>query len=338
MTENLQNNRLTRQFAMLAVLILLSLLAGFSQIKTEGLSWQETHYLPRLEAVVAGEAASPWQYRPLTNHLVLWACRGAEIIGLPRATGVTFVAIRVAQNFALFLLAFLLYRRLGIGAYAAILGLMALTWGMTQANYGTDLAFDAYTDILCYLLAALLLLARRFGWLVPLTALAALNRETSGLIPVMVVASGTTLRPRLGIDRAFAGPAGMALAIYVLIVGGLRLWYGSQPWVGWEAGASVPFGFLKYNLTHHIAWGHTAGVLGIVPLLALACYRVWHPDLRAWFWAVVPAWALLHLFLAPLDESRVVLLPQVLVFIPGMLCGIQYLRTAENAGPRGLLV
>ena len=95
---------------------------------------------------------------------------------------------------------------------------------------------------------------------------------------------------------------------------------------------------LRYNLGSDAAWGHVAGTLGIVPVLALISYRVWHPMLRPLFWSVVPLWFVIHLFCAPLDQSRVLLLPQVLVFIPGMLCGLAYWQgEPEDAEKRGLL-
>src|SRR5690606_18632632 len=131
---------LARRGAVLVALLLLSLLTGFSQIKTEGLAWQEANYLPRLEAVVSGSAPAPWQYRTFSDRLVLAACHQGRHVGAPRPVGSTFVALRPAQNLRLFSVAYLFYRRLGIGTYAAVLGLMALAWGMTQANYGSDLA------------------------------------------------------------------------------------------------------------------------------------------------------------------------------------------------------
>lgn len=335
--EMLQRSATARRGALIAALLLLSLITGFSQIKTEGLAWQETHYLPRLEAVVSGSAPAPGQYRILTDGLVVAACRGAGALGVPRSIGTTFVALRLLQNIALFLLAYLYFRRLGIGAYAAVLGLSALAWGMTQANYGSDLGFNAYTDILFYLCAALVLLEKRYRWLYPIAIAAALNRETSGLLPVMALACAISPRPRLALDRAIARPALVSLCLYGLVFVLLRAAFGWREWAGLEAGASPGPDFLLYNLRNDAAWGHAFGVLGIMPVLALLSYRSWRPILRPFFWSVVPAWFLLHLLLAPLDESRVLLLPQILVFIPGMLCGLQDVCARDATSPRGLL-
>ena len=335
---SLHNSAPTGRVAVLFALVLLSLITGFSQIKTEGLAWQEANYLPRLEAAANHTAPAPWQYRVLTDRLVLAVCHLAVDLGLPRPIGLTFVTLRLLQNLALFGLAFVFYRRLGIGAFLAILGLSAVAWGMTQANYGSTLAFAAYTDLLLYLAAALALLEGRYRWIVPITLVAALNRETSGLIPVMALAYAYARKREGHAGRDVARPAALALGLYFLIFAGLRLGYGVRPWVGDETGADPTFGFLLHNLTNDTAWGHAAGVLGIIPILALLTYRMWHPLLRPVFWSVAPAWILIHLLLVPLGESRALLLPQLLIFIPGLLCGIQHLREHPTHDPDGLLV
>ena len=319
--------------AVVVALVLLSLIVGFSQIKTEGLGWQEAHYWPRLEAVVAGEAPAPWQYRVLTDNLVVVVCRAAETIGIPRPVGLSFVALRLLQNMALFVLAFFYYRKLGLHAYAVVIGLSALAWGMTQSNYGSDLAFNAYTDILFYLGAALVLLHRRYEWLIPITVLAALNRETSGLLPVMALVCAVPLFHAARPDHDLRRNAVIALGLYIAIQMVLWLNFGAREWVLHPSGATPGLSMLRYNLGNDAAWGHVVGTLGIVPVLALLSYRVWHPLLRPLFWAVVPVWLLIHLFCAPLDQSRVLLLPQVLVFIPGMLCGLAYWQETQEDLP-----
>ena len=316
--------------AIFSALLLLSLIVGFSQIKTEGLGWQEANYLPRLEAVVAGEAPAPWQYRVLTDNLVLVVCRAAEAMGIPRPVGLSFVALRLLQNMALFVLAFFYYRKLGLHAYAVVIGLSALAWGMTQSNYGSDLAFNAYTDILFYLGAALVLLQRRYEWLIPITVLAALNRETSGLLPVMALACAAPLFHTARPNHDLLRNAVTALGLYAAIQLVLWLYFGIREWAVHPAGTTPGLSMLRYNLGNDAAWGHVAGTLGIVPVLALLSYRVWHPLLRPLFWAVVPLWLLIHLFCAPLDESRVLLLPQILVFIPGMLCGLAHWEKVQG--------
>lgn len=318
-------------------LILLSLITGFSQIKTEGLAWQETNYWPRLEAVAKGTAPAPDQYRVLTDRLVVVCVKAVEACGVPRPVGLTFVALRLVQNLLLFVLAFVFYRKLGIHAYPSLLGLSALAWGMTQANYGADLGFNASTDVLLYLGAALALVNRRPAWLIPITVIAALNRESSILIPYMALAFAVRWKPRLTLDKTIAGAAFAALAVWCLFFIALHVTLGARPWALHESGAAPGFGLLRYNLTNADAWEHGFGMVGILPVLGMLSWRFWSPALKAIFWSVVPLWCVGTLFCAPVDQSRVLLLPQVLVFIPGVLCGLAGWREAQENKTPGLL-
>jgi hypothetical protein len=330
-------NSILKTAPIILALILLSFITGFSQIKTEGLAWQEANYWPRLEAVAKGTAPAPDQYRVLTDRLVVVVVKSAEALGLPRPVGLTFVALRLAQNLLLFGLAFIFYRKLGIHPYSAVLGLSALAWGMTQANYGADLGFNASTDVLLYLGAAVALVSERYAWLVPITAVAVLNRESSILIPYMALAFAVRREPRLTLDKAIASPALAALALWCVLFVALHVSLGARPWALHESGAAPGFSLLHYNMKNPAAWEHGFGMVGILPVLALLSWRCWPPALKGIFWGVVPLWCAAAFFFAPLDQSRVLLLPQVLVFIPGVLCGLLYRREGQGKRAPGLL-
>ena len=83
------------------------------------------------------------------------------------------------QNAALFLLAAFFYRRLGLSERAAACGMAVLAWAIVHSFFNSDLSFNTFSDILFYLIAGLLILARRDMWILPLSVLAILNRETS---------------------------------------------------------------------------------------------------------------------------------------------------------------
>lgn len=312
----------------LLCVLLLSLLAAFNQVKTLGLSWQEEHYLVRLEAVFAGEAPSPWQYRVLTDGAVLLACRAFEACGAPRPVGVAMVVFRVAQNVLLFLAALWYFRRLGIPVYTGLLGLMALAWSMTLSNYASDLAANTYSDILFYLLAAAAIVSRQPGWALPVTALAAFNRETSVLIPVMLAAAAVAT-PETAARRRMLRYAAMAMGIYLAVFLALRLGFGPRPWGAHPSGAAPGWELLLHNLGHDRTWGHLAGTWGLIPVIAAVSWRGWRHPLGAFFWAIVPAWVALHFLFAPIAESRVLLMPLVVVFLPAALRGLHYWRAKE---------
>lgn len=314
--------------AIASALVLLSLIAAFSQIKMEGLAWQEANYVPRLNAVLSGTAPAPDQYRLLGEGLAGMVISVVRALDLPRPEGLALVALRIAQNLAIFFLAFLFYRQLGIATYAALLGLSALAWGMTQANHGADLAFSAYNDLLLYLAAAMALLANRTAWIPLLAVLAALNRETGLLVPIVALAAAR--------DPKALRHGAVALAAFVATYVLLRIAL-PRPGIFIEHGATPGLALLRANLTTPDAWGHAFGAVGILPVLAWLSRRGWHPILGPLFWAIVPLWLTVHLVAAPLDPSRVLLLPQVLVFIPGLLCGLAWWRESSPERDERLL-
>jgi len=333
-----QRRQSTTKAIVLGCAALLSFITVFNQVKTLGLSWQEEHYTARLEAVVNGMADSPWQYRVLSDALTLGVCRFFAWIGAPRSVGLAMVFVRLAQNTAIFILAVAYYRRLGIPVYTALLGIMALAWGMTHSNFNSDLAVNTYTDVLLYLCAGIAITGRRPAWILPITVLGALNRETSGLIPIMLLAAsvehagGLPARntpdvlaiPGTGlfIQRGILAVGLLSLAAYTAVFLGLRIYFGVRHWIPYSAGVHQGWELLAFNLRYDRTWGHLAGTLGIMPILALAARPWWRRPLGAFAWAIVPAWLVIHLCLSALAESRVLLVPQVLVFIPAALCGL----------------
>lgn len=327
----MRNLHASTALAILTVVTLLSLITVFNQVKTMGLSWQEEHYLARLEAVAAGAAGSPWQYRVLSDIPLLWMCRAAEAMGVPRGPGVTLVVARLLQNIAIYLVALAYWRRLGIGMYLGLLGLSGLAWAMTQANYNSDLSVNTYTNILLYAFGAWALVANRPMWIVPLTILGALNRETIGLLPVMALAAGTFCTPRMRIAPAYLRAGGIALGLYALVFIGLRLWFGSRGWVLHPDGAVQGPSLFVYNLAFDRTWLHLAGTWGLFPILALAGYRDWPASLRAFFWALIPAWIAVHFVLSAVAETRMMLVPLVVVFLPAALCWVQTSRVERRA-------
>jgi hypothetical protein len=277
--------------------------------------------MQRHTAVLQGTAVNPWQYRILADYLVEGAIWLFQNLDIPRPIASAFIAFRFVQNLLIFLLAYLYYRKLELSPAHALLGLSLLAWGMTYAYYDSDLQFNTYFDIIFYLLAGLLILANKPLWIIPLMFLAACNRETSGLIPFMLLAlvlpAGAENRDE-GARRKTLIVAGIGLAIFALIFFILRVIFPDRP-------VSMPYGhamgpdLLQYNLFRGITWAQLFATLSIVPALALLAYKKWQPALRIFFWVVVPLWFLIHPFTSVMAETRVFLVPQALVFIPGAL-------------------
>ncbi len=274
--------------------------------------------IQRHTAVLEGTAPNPWQYRVLADTLVESAIQLFKNLDIPRPVASAFVSFRFLQNILIFWLAYLYYRKLNLSAAYALVGLSLLAWGMTYAYYDSDLQFNTYFDIVFYLLAGLLVLFDKPVWLIPLMLLAALNRETSGLIPFMALVLVIPWKAENKKRKTTVIIAAVSLAIFATIFIGLRLMYPHQE-MSMPYGHRMGFDLLRYNLFRAITWSQLFATLSIVPALALLAYKKWPWALRIFFWVVIPVWFLIHPFTSVMAETRVFLVPQALIFIPGVL-------------------
>lgn len=325
----LLHNKTYAVTAVTLCILLLSLLTVFNQVKALGLSWQEEHYMQRMEDVLAGKAGAPWQYRILSESIGLTIVRTFQLLGVPRPEGTAFVLIRVAQNCLIFFLALVFYRRLGIPYYPGLLGVLALAWGMTHANYNSDLSFNTYTDIILFLLAGLAIVTGRYRWILIITALGAFNRETIIFVPLALMMTALFRRHPESVLFTTMRITMVCIGIYMVVFFGLRAFWGPREWVQYSPEIHRGWEQFWFNMTYDRTWGHLAGVLGIMPLIALMAWRFWPPLLKAFLVAIVPGWFLLHFFFGTVAEARLVLVPQVMVFIPGALFALTPVPSTE---------
>lgn len=273
--------------------------------------------IQRHNDVLQGNAPNPWQFRVLADYLVEGVITLFKNLDIAHPVGSAFIAFRFVQNLLIFWLAYLYYRKLNLSPALALIGLAALAWGMTYAFYDSDLQFNTYFDMIFYLLAGLIMLAKRPIWIIPLMALAALNRETSGLIPFMALA----LVLPWNHDQEKRGvliPAAIGLVIFAVIFFALRIAYPNQE-ISVPHSQHMGLELLRYNLFRAITWTQLFATLSIFPALALLAYKKWPAPLQIFFWVVVPLWLLIHPFTSVMAETRVFLVPQILIFIPGAL-------------------
>jgi hypothetical protein len=283
----------------------------------------------RHDAIIDGIQGDPWRYRLLSEWGAEGALQVAKAIGFSQPAVVGFLGFRVLQNLAIFALAWLFFRRLGLGWYESLFGLGLLAWGFTQALYHQAMSFNTYGDIAFYLAAALLILHRRWWWIVPLTVLAAVNRETSGLIPVMLMAMAWPLGWRTDEGRRALRIGAVALVAFAATYGTVRLAVGPGFLIK-ANGQDLGLDLLDYNLTRGQTWDFVFQTLNILPVLAVLAWRRWPPELKALGVAIAPAWFLIHVFTSVLAESRLLLVPLALVFIPGALFGLGVGSRAER--------
>ncbi|HTO08571.1 MAG TPA: hypothetical protein VMR86_16100 [Myxococcota bacterium] len=299
-----------------------SLLCGLFTTYEHVIACSMAYFAPGAEqqrlylAMLDGSAGSPLQYRVLPAGLEWLFVRASGAAGLPNHFAVAVIALRALGDTTAFVLAWAYFRKLGLSLPNAFIGISLLAWGMSYSHHNTDLRFDSYLDLVFYLGAALCLLHGRAPWVLPLMLLAALNRETSGLIPFLVLAHAGAGGPIP--RRAFALAAG-ALAIWLAVFAGLRWAFPPQRLIVPEGVTGLGWPMLAYNAGRLLTPIQLFAVLGFVPLLALAGWRHWPPVLRAFAWALVPAWLVIHAFAAVVAEARLFLVPQALVFVPGAL-------------------
>jgi hypothetical protein len=283
----------------------------------------------RHDAILDRTQGDPWRYRLLSEWGAEAALQAADAVGFSKPAVVGFLGFRVLQNLAIFALMWLFLRRLGFGWHESVLGLGLLAWGFTQALFHQAMSFNTYGDVALYLAAALLILTRRWWWVVPLTVLAAVNRETSGLIPVMLMAMAWPLGWRSQDGRRALRIGAVALVAFGATYGIVRLAVGPAFFI--EANGQSPgLELLDYNLTRGITWDHVFQTLNILPLVAVIAWPRWPDELRAFGLAVAPAWIAIHLFTSVLAESRLLLVPLALVFIPGALAALREPRPAPT--------
>jgi hypothetical protein len=322
---------LTKKFLphLLVAAILLSIASVYAQVQHLGPRFIRVHQTRMHTDMLNGTAGNPWQYRILADLMVEPVIRLLEGLDISRAETIAFIALRGAQTLLIFIAAGLYYRKLGLGLHANLIGLSILCWGMSYSLYNSDLSFNVYFDIFFYLLAAMLIMDGRSAWIIPLCILAAFNRETGVLIPVALAAHAYLRKSGQARLKPAITHAALGLILFIGILVGLRMYYGQQAFLTAD-GAYPGLGTLYLNLSRWITWEQLSITLGIIPILALLAWRAWPPSLRIFFWVVAPAWIGVHFLAALAAETRLLLVPQALVFIPGALFGITAGRASEE--------
>lgn len=324
-----------------SALVLMSATVLYQQ-ETDGYSVPARFEVLRHLEWMRGESElyNPWQYRVLPDLAIEAAVRAfslvpawrarAEVVHRPKAPPQR----RIAANGWALAPYFALRGLLGVAIFASFLawlvrvgvedaklrwlGVVLLAYAMGQAHFDSGMAVSTYFDLWFYLLAALWITAGRVAWIPPLSLLAAFNRETGGLIPLMLATHAFEWPgPRLR-DRRAAGLALASLLLFGVGFVAVRLLFGWRP-------PSPVYGnhgvvdFLRFNLTNRYTFPELLGSFGLIPVLSLLCWRCWTPELRRWFWLIVPAWLVLHLGFGLIRETRLLLVPYALLLLPGLL-------------------
>ena len=312
----------------LAVLtaLCLAVMTVFAQEQVLGLSFIEHTQLMRHDAVLSGTAPDPWAYRPLSEWIVAMVLRLSAVLHVARPAVVGYLALRVLQNVAIFLLAISYYRRLGMAPQFQAIGVVLLAWSMSHALYNSDLSVNTYFDVIAYLIAAHCVVAGRLWALVPLVMVAAFNRDTAAMIPVLAVApllARAAGAPRRTLEllrsagaREPLTVAAVGLVAFTVVYLGIRTATGPAPWPWGKTGATD---MLRANLRDPNAYLYVPLTFSVLPLLAIWRWRQLPLLLRGFLLLLGPVWATTLFVLVYVAETRLFLVPMAVAFIPAAL-------------------
>jgi hypothetical protein len=303
------------------VAVVLAAATTYAQVNFVGVHFLRVQQQKVHLQMLGGTAGNPWQYRILADLMVEPIIRLARQLNIPQPQSFSFIVFRFLQCVLIFAAGAVYYRKLGLSLYASLIGLSVLAWSMSYSLYNSDLSFNVFFDVAFYLLAAILIIDRRYLWLIVLMIPAALNRETSLLIPFMLFFSVRYARPPIDDRRGWIPAIAAGLAVYTVSFIGLRVLYGPQQYLTAD-GYYPGVGLLVLNLSRWETWAQIFITLGIVPFLGIFAYRAWPRTLRVFFWVIVPVWFAVHFLAALVAETRLLLVPQALVFIPAASFGL----------------
>ncbi|HMJ71564.1 MAG TPA: hypothetical protein VK508_21865 [Cyclobacteriaceae bacterium] len=277
------------------------------------------------------EFFNPWQYRVFSTYFSEAFANTVQYVIPSMGKGTAFLGLRFIQNIAIFLLAGVYFRRLGIeNPWLRLTGNLIMGFCMAHSTFASDLSINTYFDITFYLIAALLILKGKYFWTIPLMLVAALNRETSALIPAMLIIPAINWKERL-IDRKRFWSGVAAGGIFVVVFFSVRAYYGYREAMGINDMTNV-MEFLIYNLKFKRMYIHLIGTLGFLPIVVMLFLNKLSPTLRMYFWIVVPAWFVIHLCYSAAVESRLFLVPQALIFVPAFLQIVDRWYSERNPG------
>jgi hypothetical protein len=308
------------------IVLWLAAMCVFAQEQALGLSFIEQTQVLRHDAVLAGTAPDPWAYRLLSEWVVAGVLRIAHAVQFARPAVVGYLTLRLLQNVAIFLLAIAYYRRLGLGPQLQAVGVVLLAWSMSQALYNSDLSVNTYFDLIAYLIAAVSVASGRTWALVPIVVVAALNRDTSAMIPLLAVAplvARAVDAPRQTVD--LMRPPGARRTIVIAAIGvvafgavylGIRAVVGPASWPWGNTGAAT---MLRANLHDRNAYLHVPLTFSVLPLLAVWRWRQLPELLRGLLVLFGPVWVTTLFLIVYVAETRIFLVPIALAFIPAVL-------------------
>jgi hypothetical protein len=126
-------------------------------------------------------------------------------------------------------------------------------------------------------------------------------------------------RIRLPAPRIWAMVAFQYILFFTVFLA-IRHYYGFRPQQMWKVPSGLPM--LRLNLLSLIgmkSYFEMIGTFGVIPLIILYTFRRYPLLLKVWFLGIVPVWFLAHLLTVVTYQTRLFLVPLILIFLPMMM-------------------
>jgi hypothetical protein len=275
--------------------------------------WKD-NYLRHME-IISNHALVPYRYRILMEYLfegyaylryhtaisnvailetLNWAgntiyLRPFEIIGQE---------IRIIQNVFIFILAYIYYYSKKHNLYTSLLGLFLLSISMANVFANSDLSFNTYAELIFFLIAGIAINYKKLFWIIPITFVAALNREGAIFIPWMVILSEikfnkSPIEIGKSIPRRKICVFILSMLAFAVVFFSLRIILGSASYARSGFGAIYPgFKLLMLNITTNYVWAAIIQTFFILPL-SLLLYKNWEEADKIQFFLFVLPWSLI---------------------------------------------
>jgi len=311
----------------------------FSPMLVESVKWVYDHTVDKIFSIdkkLQVKLDSSYNPTPETVEFV-------EMLQQPEGPKylVVFVLLRFLIDFLALCLAFKLWNYFVRNRWLSLTGIVLLSLAMGNGVLASDLTFNTYLDICFYLTAGLLIVKRKPGyWFLPLVLIAALNRETSMLIPFLYFISNIKFPEDYSLRKpfGFGWPpkqvwllTAVMYVIFFAVFIGVRMYYGYQSPQVWKAHPGWPM--IKLNLLSGNAIKslfELLGVVSIIPLMILYNFKKFPLLQRVWFVGIVPAWFAVHIYSVVIYQTRLFLAPLALILIPMLLVLIEKQYEKKN--------
>ena len=207
------------------------------------------------------------------------------------------------------------------------LGVMMAVLFMGNGVVDSDLTFNTYMDITLYILTGIIIVkGLNPVWIILLTVLGGLNRETALFIPVLYFFSNfswknwPSIKALLLVNVKPIVIAGVSVILFFIIFISIRMYYGFQPVSTWRVSAGWPM--LKLNLFSSVSiktYMELFGIMGFLPVWVILIFSKMNKHLKLFFIVLVPIWFGIHFVSAIAYQTRLFLVPILLVLLPAVL-------------------